>query len=103
MNFSFKFNLLFTKRTGFVSGSIWTAKGNLIEESSYDSKDSLVYKLSYKYDIKNNIIGKTMYNSDGSSSFENNKYNTDNYIIEKFEYIGKDYLDQKTTFEYEYY
>ena len=34
LNCSFKFNLLLTRSTGLVPGSIWIAKGNLIDASS---------------------------------------------------------------------
>src|ERR1019366_5595022 len=76
-------------------------KGNEIEENSYGSDENLISKMTYEYNNEGNAIESNRYNIDGSLAqrfvF---KYNEQGKVSERNDYNADGSLDHKSTFKY---
>jgi len=92
-------------QTGDIEGKnvvVFDEKGTKIEESQFDSNDSLEHKYTYKYDDKGNEIEMNSYKSDGSLKFKNTyKYDDKGNKIEENSYASNGSLNYKNTYKYD--
>lgn len=81
---------------------VFDEKGIKIEESQYDSNDSLEHKYTYKYDDKGNEIEMNSFKSDGSLKFKNTyKYDDKGNKTEENSYASNGKLNYKNTYKYD--
>jgi hypothetical protein len=92
-------------QTGDIEGKniiVFNEKGIKIEESQYDSNDSLEHKYTYKYDDKGNEIEMNSFKSDGSLKFKNTyKYDDKYNKTEENSYASNGSLNYKNIYKYD--
>jgi len=92
-------------QTGDIEGKniiVFNEKGIKIEESQYDSDDSLEHKYTYAYDSKGNQVEMSSFNPDGSLKFKNTyKYDDKSNKTEENSYASNGTLNYKNIYKYD--
>ena len=76
-------------------------QGNVIKKEYYDTQEDPFQTEEMKYDNKNRLIEFTRRTNAGSFNKEENKYNSNDLIIEKI-YYQDETISGKITYEYIY-